>query len=168
MSKVTRIVIPVSVKYDEVERVAIAQELIDYILERTAKGKGKDGKPWGGPASRYSPGYKGGKGPVNLSLSGDMLDALTLIQQKKGQIVIGIDDSKEEGKAEGNILGTYGKDTPIPGKARNFLGLSKQEFKSKILSNYPVNNRQERQSRAVDTLEDSDLASEFLGSDDGT
>ena len=41
--------------------------------------------------------------------------------------IIGI-AGEQEGKAEGNIRGTYGKRKPIPGKARPFLGLSRSEL----------------------------------------
>ena len=44
------------------------------------------------------------------------------------------------GKVEGNVLGTYGQDSPISGKSRDFLGIKKEDLKT-ILSNFPVDDR---------------------------
>lgn len=89
----------------------------------------------------YSAAYKnslnfklaGKTSKVNLTLSGEMLDSLEILQAKRGKIVIGYQkDSEMNGRAEGNILGTYGTNTPNPSKARNFMELSDNEL-SKIL-----------------------------------
>lgn len=66
-----------------------------------------------------------------------MLNSIELLGSKSGEITIGFDKSDKElnGKAEGNILGTYGKDKPDRNKARDFLGIESGALK-KILSNY--------------------------------
>lgn len=101
-------------------------------MERTDQGKDKDGNRF----ARYSDSYKdsldfkiAGKGPVNLQLSGDMLAALKPLKMTKNWIEVGFDrGSDENAKADGNIRGTYGKSSPIPGKARDFLGITEREL----------------------------------------
>jgi hypothetical protein len=99
-------------------------------VERTQSGKDKTGKGFPG----YSPEYIaskdfefGGKsaGKVNLTLSSEMLNSLTLLNHKKGELTIGFErgDTRNNGVAEGNIKGTYGRKSPIPGKQRDFLGI---------------------------------------------
>lgn len=57
-----------------------------------------------------------------------MLDALSLLSTKPGEIVVGFDkDSDMNGRAEGNILGTYGQPEPIT-KPRDFLGITKKDL----------------------------------------
>lgn len=134
-------------KYSEEERVAIGLEIIDFIIDRTQKGKDKKGKDFSGPAGKYSKSYMksfdykmAGKGKkVNLTLSGEMLNALTILETAEGEITIGIpeDDDFNNAKAEGNIKGTYGKSKPIPGKKRDFLGISSDDLKA-ITSKYPT------------------------------
>lgn len=110
----------------------IAEEIIDFIIERTKNGKGMDGERFPG----YSKAYKdsldfkiaGKTNKVDLTLSGEMLDSIELIQAKKGKIKFGYSDSNDmAGRAEGNILGSYGG-TPNSKKARNFLEISPKEI----------------------------------------
>jgi len=126
---------------------SIAKDLVDFIIERTKQGKGEDGKSF----PKYSQSYKdslnfkiAGKGStVDLTLTGEMLDTLKVLEVKKGEIVIGFDkDSDVNGRAEGNILGSYGG-SPDASKARNFLALSSKEVAS-IVSEYPLDNVRER------------------------
>lgn len=121
--------------------------MVDFIVERTKEGKGRDGKPFPG----YSESYKrsldfkiAGKGStVDLTLTGEMLDTLKVLDAKKGKIVIGFEaDDPVNDRAEGNILGSYGGD-PNPKKARNFLDVSDKEV-ANILANYPLDNIRER------------------------
>jgi phage gpG-like protein len=134
--------------YNEAERKAIAQDLIDYIAQRTQDGKGKGGQEWSGSASKYSKSYRdslafqvAGKGDtVDLTLTGDMLSSLELIADDDGALVVGIPEgSSEAGKAEGNIRGSYGQSTGNRSKARDFLALTKEEIKA-ILENYPLDD----------------------------
>lgn len=88
---------------------------------------------------------------VDLTLTGEMLDTLQVLSAQRGEIVIGFpEDSDVNGRAEGNILGSYGGD-PNPSRARNFLDVSEKEI-SKIASQYPLDNVQER-LRNLDTSE---------------
>ena len=116
---------------------AVAEELLNYIVERSKQGKGIDGEKFPG----YSDAYKksldfkaaGKSSKVNLTLSGEMLDSLEVLSAKKGKIVIGFQKGSEmNARAEGNILGTYGQKTPNEKKARNFLEISESELAKMI------------------------------------
>lgn len=107
----------------------LADLVIEHIVDRTQRGLDKDGRKFPG----YSPEYVKSldfkiagksKGDVNLTLSGDMLAAIDILQDKPGLIRIGFEKgSDENARADGNIRGTYGSDTPSRKKARDFLGL---------------------------------------------
>lgn len=119
------------------ERLDIADLVIEFMVDRTGKGKDANGKAF----PKYSKSYINSldfqnagksKSKVNLELSGDMLAAISLLDEKDGKIVVGIDpDSDEAGRAEGNILGSYGGD-PNKSRARNFLGIKPSELKKII------------------------------------
>ena len=128
--------------YSADDAQTVAEEILNFIVERTKKGNGSDGKAFPG----YSKAYKesldfkiaGKSSKVNLTLSGEMLDSLEVLQAKKGKVVIGFSSGSEmNGRAEGNILGTYGSSKPNPSKARNFMELSNKEL-SKILKSLDV------------------------------
>jgi hypothetical protein len=115
---------------DKSDRRAFLDDCITTILERTAEGKGAYKKGRGYQIKdfpEYTEEYAEEKGSsfVDLELDGDMLQAIDVLDLKNG--IIGI-AGEQEGKAEGNIRGTYGKRKPIPGKARPFLGLSRSEL----------------------------------------
>lgn len=122
------------------EREAIAADMVDLMVSNARDGVGIR---WEGSRARtrhfpaYTKEYEKFKGQknVDLTLSGDMLDALTVISHKKGSILIGFENgTKENDKAEGNILGSYGR-APNPRKARNFLGLTASDIRS-IVGDY--------------------------------
>lgn len=144
-----RIQIPVS--YGPSERVAIAQDVIDFIRQRTEAGKDRFGDSFPG----YSKAYKGslefkiaGKSShVNLRLSGDMMTALGILGENPGEIKIGFDKgSDENARADGNIRGTYGTKIEDASKARDFLGVTKTELKQ-ILRQYPLKKKERDQSK---------------------
>lgn len=142
--------IKLSKKYSQEERLAIGQELIDYIRDRTAKGKGKGEKTFSGSySSSYvnSPEFKAArksKGTINLRLTGDMLTSIQILDEKPGEVVIGFEKgSQENAKADGNIRGTYGSSRANSSKARDFLGVTRQEVMNYVLEKFPVNNREQ-------------------------
>jgi len=111
----------------------VADLIIERIVNRTDQGKDKDGRRFPG----YSKSYKesldfkvaGKTNKVDLQLSGDMLAALSVLDKTSRSVVIGFErGSEENAKADGNIRGTYGKPTPDPKKARDFLGISDAEL----------------------------------------
>lgn len=116
------------------EKDEVADLIIERIVNRTQQGKDKDGQRF----SSYSQAYKesldfkiaGKSNFVDLQLSGDMLAALSILDKTSRSVTIGFErGSEENAKADGNIRGTYGKSKPIPGKARDFLGISERELK---------------------------------------
>ena len=158
--------VKVSKKYGEAERLAIGLEVIDLIIERTAKGEDKTNTKFSGYSDAYKNSFDfklSGKGStVNLNLSGEMLGAIEVLDVKgNGEIVIGIpkSDSENNAKAEGNIKGTYGQKKPIKGKARDFMGISRKDLKV-IKDKYPIKTQAERDQTRFDAL-DLVLASEI-------
>lgn len=107
----------------------LGELIIEEIISRTGRGIDKDGKRFPG----YSEAYKNSldfkiagksKSKVDLELSGDMLGSLEVIKIEAPFVTIGFDPGDEAAdKAEGNIIGSYGKSSGSPAKARNFLGL---------------------------------------------
>lgn len=119
------------------QRLELADLVIEHIVERTQNGKDKNGKKFPAYSKAYveSLDFKNAgksKNVVDLQLSGDMLAALELIRADRGKLVIGYKrGSEENGKAEGNILGSYGGE-PDKKKARDFLGLERAKLKELI------------------------------------
>jgi len=141
-----RVKIEISKEHKPSARIAIGSEIVQRILERTLiEGKDKDGKRF----SKYEKDYakrKGvGVGDVDLNLTSEMLDNLKLLSHRSGQVIIGFDkgDTKLNGKVEGNRKGTYGQPKPIPGKARDFLGIQNKDLK-KIEKEFKVTDKKEK------------------------
>ena len=116
----------------------VADLIVERIVDRTQQGLDINGRAWRGKAGEYSKAYRdsldfkiAGKstGKVDLQLSGDMLAALSILDKTQRSVTIGFEPGSEENaKADGNIRGTYGKSKPIPGKARDFLGISNRDL----------------------------------------
>lgn len=125
----TRISIPK--KFNKETRELIADDVIDFIIERTTQGVDKNGNDF--PA--YSKEYAKKKGvnvqAVDLVASGEMMlsQQLKKIKDASGEIIIGYDgrSKKLNEKVEGNITGSYGGE-PNKKKARDFLGISNQDL----------------------------------------
>lgn len=131
--KLTGVKVPKENRADALDEVATFVK--EQILSRTADGKTSvKGGRW---KKKLSPDYlkkkkeETGVGYANLELSGDMLDALdTKVVSGKVRIEIA---GEEAGKAEGNLLGSYGKD-PDPSKAREFMPYKRgQELSPEIM-----------------------------------
>jgi hypothetical protein len=157
-------------EYNPSERLALATEIIDHIIERTKSGKDKRDKDFKG---EYSDSYakslefklgRKSKENINLTLSGEMLNALTLLNHSSGELTIGIpkDDEVNNAKAEGNIKGTYGQKKPIKGKKRDFMGISKTALDD-ITEKYPTEKGRSTNSDLLKLLAASELADSFLG-----
>lgn len=136
--------------YTKEERQAIADDIVDYIRERTKKGLGIGGKK---NFAKYSDAYEksinfkiAGKTPgqtPDLTQSGDMLGAMDLLSDSEGKLVIGFENgSRENAIADGNIRGTYGHKSPV-GPKRDFLGVTKKEL-AEILKEYPLSDKRKR------------------------
>jgi len=133
-----KVVIPVPEDLKPTQRKELADLVIEHIFERTTEeNRDKNGKRF----PKYSKSYiksldfaNAGKSAskVDLQLSGDMLAALKLLKDRPGEIVIGYErGSSENGKAEGNILGSYGGD-PDRSKARDFLGIQPSKLRELV------------------------------------
>ena len=134
-------------QFGPIERQAIAQEVIDFIVKRSQSGKDINNNPF----PKYSSSYTNSlnfkiagksKAKVDLTLSSEMLNSIELLSHKSGEILVGFDKADKElnGKAAGNQLGTYGKSSPIRGKARPFLGISDKDLQS-IVKKYQSNDQ---------------------------
>lgn len=137
-AKWTKITLNIPQDLRPAQRVELGDLVIEHIFDRTNRGLDKNGNPFPGYSKEYikSLDFKNAgksKNRIDLQLSGDMLAAMKLLSHKNGSITIGFDRGTEENaKAEGNILGTYGSDTPIRGKKRDFLGLEDKKLRELI------------------------------------
>jgi phage gpG-like protein len=138
-----KVKIDLSKNYAPQDREAIAQEVIERIIERTRnEGRGfnqKTKRPISLSSKPYTTTYAKKKGvsirDVDLTLSSEMLDSIKKLTDTSRSITIGFEaGTKENDKAEGNQKGSYGK-SPDPKKARPFLGITKKDLKE-ILDNY--------------------------------
>lgn len=167
-AKWQRIKIKLPKGYKPADRLAIGQEIVDHIVARTLKGKDVKGRPF----PKYSKSYKESldfknagksKGRVSLKLTGDMLANLELLSHRSGEVTVGFErGSEENAKADGNIRGTYGTSSPIPGKDRQFLGVSGDE-KRKILKKFPLKDPQKRAEEVAAILASIEEANKLLG-----
>jgi hypothetical protein len=157
MAEQQKLTIKIPVQYTGPARRAIAKEVVDEIVRRTREdGRDKNNRPFAG----YSQTYKnsrafriGGKtDSVDLTLTGEMMDSLKPLEDRKGEITIGFSgrDKELNGKVEGNRLGTYGQPKQI-GPRRDFLGIPKKALKT-ILDRYPLDDREEMRRR-IDATE---------------
>jgi len=139
----TKINVPIPAYITPRDKGEIALRIIDFIRERTREGFNVYGRRWSPvnpkQAGAYTKEYaeiKGYSSPVDLEDTGDMLDAITFfVNRKKGEVTIGYKQgTKQERKAEGNILGSYGS-APNPRKSRPFLDILKKDV-DKICQDY--------------------------------
>lgn len=158
--------------YESEERRAIGEEIIQQIIERSKSGKDKNGIDFPKYSKSYMDSFDfklAGKGKKpNLTLSGEMLNALTVLDTGSGEITIGYREADKfnNDKAEGNIKGSYGGE-PQASKARDFLGVSDSELSS-ILTKYPVPEDRslglgDLGSLLIAMRESEDLADQFFG-----
>jgi hypothetical protein len=117
---------------DPDDREEIAEAIVEFIRDRTETGVGVKATAKGFRKrvfADYTDEYSEWKGSsrVDLRLSDEMLDELKVLKVGKA-VEIGFDDPSLYGKVEGNRLGTYGKKKPIPGKDRDFLGITQADL----------------------------------------
>lgn len=122
--------IPVPRKLRPNQREVIAEEIVDFIRDRSFAGLDKNNRKF----KKYSDKYAERKGvsidDVDLVLTGELMEKLQVLKTAPGEITIGYEKSDPvNAKAEGNILGSYGRD-PNPKKARDFLGITRKDLMS--------------------------------------
>ncbi len=106
-------------------RQAVGQEILDIINKRTKSGVSWEGKQFKNYSKMYSESLEfeaagKSKSDPNLTLTGDMLGLMDVIEEEKATITIGWNSSEEANKAHGHISGSVGA-------KRDFLGLSAKE-----------------------------------------
>ena len=157
-----KITLKIPKRFKPAEREAISQLVVDFIVDRTRDGNAINGSPWKGKAGEYTKRYINSldfknagknKGRVDVTLSGETLDALEGLGHKRGEITVGYDKADKDlnGKVEGNRKGTYGTGAPIPGKARDFLGITRKDLKA-IYDQFPSADDQARLERVEAAL----------------
>ena len=112
---------------------SFGQAVIDKIIERTEKGKGRGDVSLAG----YSSSYKNSKvfeqfgksSTVNMDLRGSMLDDLDIINQTGNEVEVGFTETLQNAKAYGHLSGMKGHKV-LAGKTpkRPFFGLNRDEI----------------------------------------
>ena len=149
--------------------VAIGQEIIDRIIERTEDGKANNNRSFpaaknNAKGSKYSESYVDSlefkafgksKNPINMTLSGGMLESIDILEVEGGRLKIGIDDDVEAAKAYGHMTGMEGHPT-LQGKVkpRQFFGVTYSEIRD-IVSRYDI--PEEEPQTAADIFEAIDF-----------
>lgn len=133
--------------YDPDDFDDIADDIIEFIKDRSDEGVGvkRSGRGFTNyDFPEYSPSYEKFKGSsrVNLFLDGDMLDAIQTLETDDTSVTIGfIDGTDENAKAEGNQIGSYGKPSGNPKKARRFLGITKEDLAAVLAAYEPLSEK---------------------------
>jgi len=144
------------------ERVKIADALLTHIVGRTMAGLDRDNNKFAKYTKKYANEKGVGVSDVDLLLSGEMLSELQVLKVDAKGIEIGYKGSKDLiGKVEGNILGTYGQPEPIPGKARDFLGILPDDVEV-IIDSYIDEDIKDLSEEELDAIA-RDAAREILG-----
>lgn len=120
-----------SAKNESIRQVFF-EAAFDKMLARLDQGRGVDGK-----LHAYSKSYKdslafaafGKSNTVNMQLTGDMVQSVTVLDSSETKLKIGIDDSEQAAKAYGHMTGMQGHPT-LAGKvsARNWFGWKDSEL----------------------------------------
>ena len=144
------------------ERVKIADALLTHIVGRTMAGLDRDNNKFAKYTKKYAEKKGVGVSDVDLLLSGEMLSELQVLKVDANGVEIGYKGSKDLiGKVEGNILGTYGQPEPIPGKARDFLGILPDDVEV-IIDSYISEDIKNLTQDELDAIA-RDAAREILG-----
>lgn len=120
-----------SAKNESIRQVFF-EAAFDKMLARLDQGRGVDGK-----LHAYSKAYKnslafaafGKSNTVNMQLTGDMVQSITVLDSSETKLKIGIEDSKQAAKAYGHMTGMKGHPI-LDGKvdARNWFGWKDSEL----------------------------------------
>lgn len=112
---------------------AFGQAVIDHIVERTESGTDRNGNKFQAYAKEYkeSDAFKafGKTNKVNLSLSGDMLSLLDIVEDKGNTLKIGWREDVENAKAYNHNVGDTVKKRPFFGINESDLASISSEFK---------------------------------------
>jgi len=118
---------------------AVGQAIVDYMVARVKGGEGIGGVSLSVP--KYSPEYINsdafkafGKSefPINMTLTGSMLEAMTVIDSNDNDIVIGWEDTTENAKAYNHNIGDTVPKRPFFGVSNSELDKIKSELKGEV------------------------------------
>ena len=119
-------------------REAIGQAIIDRIIDRTEEGKSVNGGNLKSPYSgKYADSdefalYGKNKNEVNMTLTGNMLNDLDIVDQTTSTITIGFNDEVNQKKAANHHQGVTVPKRPFFGVSKKDLEAIKKEFKSEL------------------------------------
>lgn len=147
----------------------IAQGIIDYMVDRAKDGKGIGRRDLKSPYSKAyaeSLAFKAAgksRNNVNMTLSGDMLRSIDILEEDGASVTIGIDDPIDAPKAYGHQTGFEGHPTIPQGKyRRRFFGVTSDEIKKEIIPKFKDDIDRSVGTRAVTSLETQEAAIEFV------
>lgn len=108
----------------------IGQRIVDRIIERTESGIDMFGKTFKSYSKSYKESfvfqiYKSSGDPVNLRLTGDMLEDMVSSSKSRNTIIISMENEEQQLKAGGHMNGIKSKKGKVK---REFLGLPDNEL----------------------------------------
>jgi hypothetical protein len=144
-----RISIPTDI--DALGRAVLGRMIIDFIQDRTSKGKDISGANF----ARYSQSYKesadfetaGKSGLVNLQLTGDTLASIEVLSHAPGSVTLGFEAGTQENDKAAWVSDNVG------GPSRSFLGINAKDLQ-KVVAQYrelnpQVENEISNQARSI-------------------
>lgn len=142
--------IEVDDKYSASDREAIAEDVIDEIVDNTLAQKDRYGKKMASLSKNYAKFKRKvvGNAKANIKFTGETLGAMQFIKSKsgKGKITVGYKaGTNANAKSKGQITGE------ATGKVRDFLGLPDKQVNS-ILNKYPVEDTAEAKREKAKAL----------------
>ena len=142
------VTIRIPIEFDKPTRLLIAEDIVEFIRNRTSRGLDKNNKPFTPYSKSYvdSIDFKNAgkrKNRVNLELSGDMMTELQVLNvEAAGFVVIGYPLGEENNRA------AWQRNNLQPGfPKRDFLGIAQKDLK-KIIDKYrPLLLREAQEER---------------------
>lgn len=158
-----------NIQSDSVLVRKIAQGIIDYMVDRAKSGRGLGRKDLKSPYSKsYSESltFKAAgkaRNDVNMTLSGDMLRSIDILEEDGASVVIGIEDEVDAPKAYGHLTGFEGHPTIPSGKyKRPFFGVTADEVKKQVIPKFKAEIDQSAGARTISSLESQETAISFI------
>ncbi|MBC96401.1 MAG: hypothetical protein CME63_01520 [Halobacteriovoraceae bacterium] len=138
---------------DDATALSAGTEIVDRIVEFARNGRNAAGKSF----KHYDEDYVESeefqaagksKSNVNMTLYGDMLAQLNVIEVNSGRITLGWEDETQAKKAYAHMTGFKGHPTIKNGTKREFLGVS-QKLLDEIKDQFSVEDRDTNESASV-------------------
>lgn len=130
-------------------KLALAESLLDKIVEKTQDNKSLKGTPFKKYSKRYknSEDFKafGKTDKVNLTLTGDMLGLLDVSKETDNTVELSWEQDDEAAKAHGHIVGNPKTNLP----KRDFFGLNNKDIEQ-------VKNKFSEELASIKNLRDSE------------